>query len=349
MKSPVVVLLAAALLPSPVWIGCAHAPSAPPSKAPPRRRVEGPRAIPFAGGDPSEKGWVKADDLLWVRSEDVAEFRRGRLRSGDGYLTIDEADRVEKSPMEGYVLRTDHLVLRTNVPFRRARELARVGEKHIDLVLETFGAPLDLRLPADPLPVVVAATRAQFRRLLDQNISPAVDWGAFYQALDGTVYAADERVEEGGLSVVADLRHEMTHAILDLGRPGLARSSMFTRPHFWIWEGAAIWTEGLGDPKGAREGAGRLARFQRRVAWGDATPLGELFSLGQDGFQGRDYDEVASFMGWLMDADGGARRAGTLALLARVMDGRGETGDFARYVGLSPEEAERRWKASLSR
>src|SRR5688500_2999202 len=315
------------------------------SDGPPRRRTDGPRSIPFAGGDPASKGWTKVDDLLWVRSEDADAYRRGLLRSGDGHLPVDEADRIEKSAQDGYVLRTDHAIVRTDVPFRRATTLARVVETHVTRVLDLFGPALDLRFPADPLRIVVAARRSEFERLLSERVAEPPSWGAFYQASDGTVYACDEPLARGGLSVVADVRHETTHAVLDLGRPDHGRERMFTRPHFWLWEGAAMWTEGLGDPPTAREGAERFARFRRRFAWGDVAPLAELFALGQDQFLGRHYDQAASFMTWLMSADGGAFQEGTMRLLARVMDGRAEIGDFERLVGLSPTEVERRWKA----
>ena len=135
----------------------------------------------------------------------------------------------------------------------------------------------------------------------------------------------------------------MTHAILDLGRPLSGRASMSARPQFWVWEGVALWSEGLGDAGGVHSGAPRFDRFRRRAAWGDVVPLGELFALRQDAFLGRHYDETAAFMVWLMDAENGRYRKGFLALLVQVMEGWGEVDSFERYVGLAPEEAQRRW------
>lgn len=315
--------------------------------APPRRRTDGPRSVPFAGGDPSLRGWVKVDDLLWVREEDEDAFRRGLLRCGTAHLPFDEADRIEKTPEDGYVLRTDHAVLRTNVPFCRAATLAKEVERHVERVLDLYGGPLDLRFPADPLRIVVAARRTEFEAALSARMASPPPWGAFYQAVDGTVYACDEPLKSGGLSVVADLRHETTHAVLDLGRPDHGRERMFHRPHFWLWEAAAMWTEGLGDPPNAREGAERFARFRRRAAWGDVTPLDELFALGQDGFLGRHYDQTATLFAWMWDLDDGALRPGLMALLVRVMDGKAEREDFPRLVGRSVDDVEARFKASL--
>lgn len=341
-RAPLLTVLAVVLL-----AGCARRPSAPACERP-RCRTAGERAPAFVGGDPAQKGWVKADDgLLWVEARDAEAFRAGRLRLGDGTVPFAEADRVPKSADGGYALRTDHLLLRTNVAFARARELAALAEAHVARVLEVYGPALDLRLPEDPLRLVVASRRAEFGRLLQQKVADPVEWGAFYDAKDGVVYASDEPLGQGGVGVVADLRHELTHAILDLGRPEAGRARMFLRPHFWIWEGSALYAEGLGDPAGARAGSERFARFQRRLAWGEAVPLATLLALGQDAFVGRHYDQTASFMLWLLDGDGGARRAPTLALLSRVMDGDGATGDFERILGMSAQDAEARWLASL--
>lgn len=327
--------------------GCAARPAEPRVCAP-RRRTEGERAPAFAGGDPAAKGWVMADDgLLWVEARDAEAFRAGRLRLRDAYVPFAEADQVSKSAEGGYVLRTNHVLLRTNVAFARARELAALAETHVGRVLEVYGHALDLRLPEDPLRLVVASRRAEFARLLKEKVADPVDWGAFYEAKDSVVYASDEPLGQGGVGVVADLRHEMTHAILDLGRPESGRARMFARPHFWIWEGSALYAEGLGDAPDARAGHERFARFRRRLAWGEAVPLATLFALGQDAFAGRHYDEAASFMRWLLDGDGGVRREAALSLLSHVMDGNGATGDFERIVGLSEPDAEARWLASL--
>lgn len=312
----------------------------------PRRRDSGPRTIPFAGGDPDQRGWVRVDDLLWIEREHAEAYARGEIRLDGRYVAFAVADAAPKSPEGGYVLRTDHLLLRTNVTFARAKELAREGERHLGRVVDAYGDALDLRLPADPLRVVIAARRHEFAALLARSIPASVDWNAFYETSSGTVYAADEATSPANLPPVADLRHEMTHAILDLGRPEAGRASMYARPQFWVWEGVALYTEGWGDPPGVRSGAGRLDRFRRRAAWGDVVPLGELFALRQDAFLGRHYDETAALMSWLVDGDGGARRPAILALLAKVMDGEGETGDFERFLGMSVEEADRRFRAT---
>ncbi len=329
-------------------VGCVRDAARPEAVRAPRPRATGPRWIPFSGEDPGARGWVKVDDLLWVESAHAGAFRGGLLWDGAAYVPFADVDRRDAPPEGAYVLRTDHLVVSTNVPFARARALAATFERHVAAVLDAFGEPLDLRLPADPLRVVVARRRSEFEAVLREKVDRPVEWGAFYVPAEGTVYASEERRESGGLSVVADARHELTHAVLDVGRPSPARGRMFAGPHFWAWEGAAVWTERLLDPAGSAHGSERFDRFRRRHAAGDVTPLADLFALRQADFAGRHYDQVASLTSWLMEADGGRARAGFLALLARAMDGAAEAGDFERLVGMTPEVAQTRWLATLA-
>jgi hypothetical protein len=314
---------------------------------PPRRRYTGERAPEVAGGDLRARGWVRLEDGLWIEVEHADAFRRGLLWTGTRYAPPSETDPTVGAARESYVLRTDHVVLRTNVPFARARALAVEVEAHVDRVVAAFGEALDLRLPADPLPVVVASRRSEFERLLAHRVASPVSWGAFYSPDDGTVYACEQRRAEGGLPVVVDLRHETTHAVLDLGRPSGARSAMFARPHFWLWEGVAVHSEGFGDPPEARATSERASRLKRRLAWGERPSVDDLVRRTQAHFEGRHYDQAGSLATWLLEAEGGRRRAGTLALLARAMDGLAEESDLQRLVGLSSAEAQSGWMAAL--
>jgi hypothetical protein len=331
-----------------VLAACTQAGTPSPRSAPPPRRSGGPRDPGFSGADPASRGWVRVDDLLWVEAAHADAFRRGYLWDGARYASVAESDASPKSPEDGYTLRTDHLVVRTDVGFERARALAAVGERQVREVLARFGEALDLRLPGGPIPVVVAAHRADLRRLLGQGGGAAASWGAFYRASDGAVVACDEPAEAGALPLVVDLRHELTHAVIDLGHADPARPEMFHRPHFWAWEAAAVWAEGFGDAPGARANAERFARFSARRARGETTSLAALATTRQEEFAGRHYDQLASFCAWLLDDDGGARRPGFLRLLRSVAAGRANEDDFEREIGLPLAEAERRWLGSAS-
>ena len=239
-------------------------------------RAGAPRASgrpPFVGGDPAAKGWVKVDDgLLWVEARDAEAFRAGRLRLGDGAPCPSPRRTASRSPPRTGTCcgRTTCSCARTS-PFARARELAAQAETHVGRVLEVYGHALDLRLPEDPLRLVVASRRVGVRAGCSQEkVADPVDWGAFYEAKDGVVYASDEPLGQGGVGVVADLRHEMTHAILDLGRPGVG-------PGAHVRAAALLDLGGLGPVRG---GAGRPGGRARRPRALRALPAAARLGRG---------------------------------------------------------------------
>ena len=297
----------------------------------------------FSGSDPVARGWTKVDGLLWVAADDAAAYEQGRVRDGDRFVPVDEAISRRASANQGFLLRTDHLAVRTNVRWERAKEIARAAEEHLTRVMTQFGEVLDLRLPHDPLPVLVMATRAEFEARLRGLVSNPVTWGAFYDAQTGEVNICAEPAARGALPLLADLRHEMTHQVLDLSRRPGRRGRAFPSGWFWLWEGIAVWCESLGDPPGVDQGEMRLLRFARRYEWQQWTPLMDLVALEAANFEGRHYDQVSSFMRFLM-APGSRYRAPTLDLVRRLLHGQSAP-SLARALHAPLKDLEREWLA----
>jgi hypothetical protein len=147
----------------------------------------------------------------------------------------------------------------------------------------------------------------------------------------------------------ADLRHEMTHQILDLSTPTTGRGEIFEGNHFWLWEGIAVEAENLGDPPGQGAGRARLDRFRRRLAWNDYTPLPLLFAATQRDFEGKHYDQTASLMAFLASGEVPGAREAVAATLRRLLAGQAEAGELERRLGLSARELEARWLAWAGR
>lgn len=236
------------------------------------------------------------------------------------------------------------MAVRSDAPEAAGRRVARLAEDHVGRLVSRYGGALDLRLPYEPLPVVVHAGRPSFQQALRQAAPGHPGWGAFYDARQGTVHVCLEPAPRGALPLEADLRHEMTHQILDLSTPMRGRGKIFTGLYLWLWEGFAAWSEGLGDAPGADTRAPRRERFERRRARGEATDLATLFRLGQDRFEGRHYDQSAVLVTFLMD-DGveGGRRA-VLATLRDLLRGRTRQGDLERGIGMDAAALDRAWR-----
>ena len=123
----------------------------------------------------------------------------------------------------------------------------------------------------------------------------------------------------------------------------------FEPPWFWLWEGFSVWTEALGDLPGQDTLEARLARFRRRAAWKEATPLRAFFALGQAEFAGAHYDQSASVMRYLLDPAAPRRRRAVLHLMGRLLREPARGDALERALGMTIEEIESAWQDTLAR
>ncbi len=346
-------LVLSALLP----VGCtgggssqgAYYPNTAISDCCPRYRPEGPRMPAFCGRPPADRGWVCVDGLLWIESRDAQAYSEGKVFDGRGYVPFAKALPPGVQAESGFRMRTDHVALQSNLAWGRAKEFAREAQAHVVRLVGAYGDTLGLRLPADPLPVTVYATRAEFEGVLSGLVHDPVGWGAFYDARTGVVHMCAEPAVAGALPWQADLRHEMTHQILDLSRPPEIRVRAIDPPWFWLWEGIAVWFESLGDPPGVDTGRDRIVRFRVRRALNDTTPLPTLIRLSQPQFHGRHYDQTAALMRYILHPSNPQRRAAVLELVRRRLMGPVPEADLEAALGTSLASLEQQWLAAVAR
>ncbi len=321
-------------------------PSNAPAEAPridrPPPRAEGDRLPAFAGTSPAVRGWAEIRGLFWVEAEEAGPWREGRVWDGARWAPRGAAGPLDLPADAGYLVRTSHVSLRTNASWNEAEHLAAEAEAHVERLFATYGEPLDLRFPSGPLTVVAHRHRDEYTQVL-QTLAPGQHgWGAFYDAATGTVHVCTEPAPAGALPLVADLRHEMTHQILDLSSPG-RRAGAARIP--WLWEGFAVHTEILGDGPGEDTARLRRRRFERRRARGETTRLHDVFRLRAGELEGRHYDQLGQLFAFLM-ADGlPGSRAATLESLHAMLQGATSPTLFEDRLGTSADEVERAWLA----
>ena len=285
-------------------------PTSTPAASRPRLRSSGPRLPPVSGTNPASSGWAQAAPGVWTKGER---------------------------------LRTAHVAIQSDATPEDGLRVARLAEAHTRTLVSTFGDALDLRLPYEPLPLVVHARRSAFQEALQRAAPGHPGWGAFYDARTGAVHVCIEPAPSGSLPLQADVRHEMTHQILDLSTPMRGRSKIFTGGYLWLWEGFAAWSEGLGDPAGTDTRAPRRRRFESRRARREVASLPTLFGLDQHGFEGRHYDQSAVLVTFLLrDGVAGGRRA-VLHNLRDLLRGSALPDDFERGLGMSATQLDAAW------
>lgn len=303
----------------------------------PLRRTSGPRLpAPFGGVDPSHLGLRRVEGLLWLREEEAAAWPAGGLGLPPPANAL---------PGSGLLLRTDHVALSTDLPAARALPLAHVAQRQVERLMTSLGVELDLRLPREPLSVVVFARRADFDAALRASVPEPTGWNAFYDARDGTVRVCAEPAATAALPLNADLKHELTHAVLDLSAAfDVPHERILAGMHFWLWEGIAVFAETLDEAPGTGSQPLRRERLVARARRGELTALAEFVRLDQERFEGRHYDQAASVMQYLM-ADPALRQR-TLDLLRRLLRGDVLRHDVERDLGLPVGELEARWRTA---
>ena len=299
-----------------------------------------PGLPPFAG--PSND-FRAVSDLLFVARRDLDAWQEGRVATRSGLRATDEPFLAGTPAEAGYRLRTAHVSLSTNAPWSEAVRLAALAERHVRLLFGTLGGDLDLVFPAAPLDVVVHATRADYQAALALAVPGHHGWTAWYDDRTRTVHACLEPAPRGSLPLEADLRHEMTHQILDGSTPRAGRPRIPEGHGFWLWEGIAVWAETLGDAPTDDTRAPRRARFLKRAAQRELTPLARLVRLAQDEFLGRHYDQVGMLLDHLMAGGVPGGRRAVLDSLRDVLHADWEGDPFPDRVGLSYAALERQW------
>jgi hypothetical protein len=309
----------------------------------PARRASGPRVPPpFRGADSAAAGLVRLEGGLWVRAEEVPHWSDG----GAHVLPVPGAP-----PGEGLALRTDHVLVETDLAARHALPIARAAQAHVEALMRAYGDALDLRLPFDPFPVTVFARRSDFEVSLASAIPEPTGWTAFYDGRTGVVRVCAEPAPRAALPLLADLRHELTHAVLDLSAAATPpHAAIVAGRHFWLWEAIAVHAEALpsagSEPSGAESVRIRRERFRASAAARGRTPLAEFFGLDQERFEGRHYDQASVVTSFLAsDPELWTR---TLDLLRRLLRGDVLRNDPDRELGVSADVLERRWRDWLA-
>ncbi|MDA1194506.1 MAG: hypothetical protein O2894_04915 [Planctomycetota bacterium] len=308
-------------------------------------RPDGPRLPAFSGVDPARRGWTKVDGLLWIEASHAEAYAAGLVPSGGSFVSARQMLPPTTPADEGFRLRTDHLAVHTNASWAQASLIAREAEAHVTRLVASYGDALNLRLPQGPLKVIVMATRAEFEAALHQQVGDPLGWGAYYDARTGAVNISLEPAAHGALPWQADLRHELTHQVLDLSRPLARRGRPFPVPWFWLWEGIAVWSEGLGGgPTTERE-----ARWRVRRARGEVEPIARLIERDATSFEGRHYDQAGLFVTWLLDPGVAPRQRATLDLVRDLLRGGVGADEWVARLGNTPDELERRWLDTVGR
>ena len=309
-------------------------------------------------------GWVSAD---WVPHLEKGELpARGRV-NGQGqnaWIPAEQADAQRKEYQSGWSIRTEHFLIRANVPLSEAIAFGH----HLEILHELFGAlladvlgdnlPLAQRIKnplmvgekaSDPHLVSYFAEKDQFVAFLRTSEGDGItgSLGLYLpaktsRAKRGHAYFYRD-LGQGELPVTATLYHEVSHQLLF--ESGVAGAHDYGKNigNFWVFEGLGTYFEtlviladGVVQIGGLADARNREARktFARPEA---LIPLSRFVRMDQATFKadhGGDvylnYQEAIALTTFLMHAHDGAYREGFLDYVRDAC--RGKLGHGARSL-----------------
>ncbi len=309
----------------------------------------------------TEHAWDR--QFGWVKLDELAKFKEGFRPAAGRWVSADEDARRHAKIERGWAVRTDHVLVTTNIDRAAGVELAARLETLYQLWQQLFGefvvSPDDLKarlagketsgfLPK-PFHVVYHRTRQEYNDELRRD-QPQIDitLGIYFDSKRESHFFAGADQDPGTIA------HEAVHQFFYESAPHPTRHLAATA-NVWAVEGAACYFESLVEravfPRvagrcytiGTSE-AGRLpAARHRRVVDGYYVPLAELTALGMTDLQQRPdvarlYSQSAGLATFFMEGQDGAYRRAFRDLVASIYAGRDTADKLAELTGRSYDE-----------
>lgn len=333
------------------------------------RRLLGYRRIGdhWAGGYAQrmlDSGQVWSPRYGWVKAEHLAKYEGG-LRPSRGRWVTPEVDARQHAAIDrGWTIRTDHVVVTTNIDRAAGVELATRLEGLYQLWRQLFGeftatqADLEARLAGKetagylpkPFRVIYHRSRQEYIDALSRQ-QPQIEatLGIYFDARRESHFFAGPEQDPGTVA------HEAVHQFFYESAPRPARRLAATA-NVWAVEGVACYFESLAaaGPNAFRiggAGAGRLqAARHRRTVDNYYVPLAELAMLGLADLQTRPdlprlYSQNAGLASFFIDGRGARYRPAFRQLLAAIYAGRDEPDTLATATGASYDQLDREYLA----
>ncbi len=327
----------------------------------------------WAGGYAQQmltSGQVWRREFGWIKTDEVPKYDQGLRPYGSKWITAAEDAERHASIDRGWVVRTEHFLVTTDVDRAAAADLAVRLEALYQLWRQCFGefaiTPVELKARLDgkdaggqsrkPFRVIYHRNRDQYNAaLVRRQPQIAMTLGIYFDADRESHFFAGKDQDPGTLA------HEAVHQFFYESAPKPTRHLAVTA-NAWAVEGAACYFESLTERKQSAGGqsftiglptAGRLpAARHRRVVDNYYVPLATLSALGVTDLQHRDdvarlYSQSAGLASFFMDAENGKYRKPFRELLTLVYAGRDSADKLSLLTGRSYDELDREYLAYM--
>jgi hypothetical protein len=300
----------------------------------------------------------------WIKAADAPKYEQGLRPSGSKWISTEDDAERHASIERGWVVRTDHFLITTNVDRAAGAELAVRLETLYQLWRQLFGefamTPVELKARLDgkdsskfaskPFHVIYHRTREEYNAALRQRQPQiGITLGIYFDSDRESHFFAGKDQDPGTIA------HEAVHQFFYESAPHATRRLTSTA-NTWAVEGVACYFESLverdkndkneptrtftiGTPEAGRIPAAR----HRRVVDNYYVPLADLAALGVTDLQRREdiarlYSQSAGLASFFMDYNGGVYRKPFRELLLAVYAGRDSADKVVSLTGRSFEQ-----------
>ena len=306
------------------------------------------------------------EDFGWLPKNHLVKYAADeRFFKGRWYTTVKEKE-LRHAFADGWQVRTDHYLIKTNYSLERGVELGKALEDFYGFFNETFAGffntPEQLKKLFDgksrlvrPTPYVV-----HYYRSRDEYLDRLKKQFPTIEQTNG-VYMTNDRVahfyhDDKGDSE-ATLFHEATHQLFFESHQ--ANRPISEKDHFWIIEGIACYMESFqrangtvsnGDPGYIRFAGARANLLSENSYY---MPLKEFSGMGMRNFQfapalTKNYTQAAGLARFFMHYDNGRYREALVSHLSQLYSGDNRVRDHAaaldELTGVDFEELDRQYR-----
>ncbi len=310
-----------------------------------------------------KKGLADHPRFGWVPKKDFGQYDQGLFPADGRWIPVAEADAVHAPWSAAWKMETDHYQIVSNLGYREATAITRAAERLYRVFFRIFIGYFEQKQQAGVLFKYEEKPLDKKYRVFffkDQK-----DYAAEYNAAHGRdpKGGADPR-ERPGFYTTADrtahfwagdrgvdyrtFYHEATHQLFYESRAGLGSSN---GPGCWVVEGTACYMETVhegagGEPMAGDAKDGRNRQALRDLQAGKSEPVAKLLQMDDKAFQAGDasghYAQAASFVWFLMDAEGGKYREDFVRYMTSIYLGKPVS--LPAQLGMKVEEIEKAWK-----
>ena len=322
---------------------------------------------PFAA-DQTRKGNVWHEDFGWLPKNQLNRYADGERNFKGRWVTAAKEQELRHAFVDGWQVRTDHYLIKTNFSLERAVELGKALEDFYEFFNETFAGffntPEQLKKLFDGKARAVQTTPyvVHYYRSRDEYLDRLRKQFPTIEQTNG-VYMTNDRVAHFYHDNQADnegtLFHEATHQLF-------YESHQAPRPigesaHFWIIEGIACYMESfhrengnvsIGDPNYIRFAGARANLLAEN---GYYVPLRAFSGLGMRPFQNapkseltKNYTQASGLARFFMHYDNGRYREALVTHLSQLYSSNARLRDHAagldELTGIDFEELDRQYR-----